>query len=72
MEKGSTHVISYEFVNYLQEGEYGISSILADNIPTTQYYDNMNNIIIIKSYDTPMQKRWALVSIPVLAEYKKI
>lgn len=72
LEKGSKHMISYTFDNYLQEGEYGITSILADNIPTTQFYDNVSNVIIVKSYDLPMQKRWALVGVPVEVEYRKM
>lgn len=72
LRKGETYVISYVLTNYLQEGEYGISVILADNVPTSEYYDEINNIIIVKSYDAINQKRWALVGIPVQVECKKI
>lgn len=71
LNKGSKYVAKFKFENYLKEGEYGFSTILADNIPTTEYYDVVNNLPIIKSYDLVEQKRWALVGIPISVECRE-
>ncbi|EPY09452.1 ABC transporter ATP-binding protein [Paenibacillus alvei] len=63
-------MVMFDFTNYLQEGEYGVSTILADEIPTTEFYDKLQNAIIVKSSDHTNQKRWALVGIPMSVEYK--
>lgn len=72
LKKGSKYIAKFKFKNYLKEGEYGFSTILADNIPTNEYYDVVNNLPIIKSYDLAEQKRWALVGIPISVECKEV
>lgn len=72
LKNGESYVISYTLTNYLKEGDYGITVILADNIPSNEFYDKIDNIVIVKSYDRINQKRWALVGVPVDVTYKKI
>ncbi|MBN3523807.1 ATP-binding cassette domain-containing protein [Paenibacillus apiarius] len=70
LSEGTKCVVIFRFFNYLQEGEYGVTTILANDIPTQEFYDKVNNAVIVKSSDLMNQKRWALVGIPMTVEYK--
>ena len=70
LSTGSKCVVVFKFCNYLQEGEYGVSTILADDIPTQEFYDKVQNVVIVKSSDLTNQKRWAMVGVPMSVEYK--
>lgn len=72
LKSGSKYMVSFSFTNYLSEGEYGVSTILADNIPTTEFFDSIRNTVIINSNDLSGQKRWALVGIPMKLECTEI
>lgn len=61
----STYCIEFKFINYLQAGNYSFTIILADDIPTTLFFDYVNNAVLFKSKDQEGQTRWALVGLPM-------
>ena len=69
VKAGQLHCCEFQLTNYLKAGTYSIKLLLVDNLPTTQFFDVIDNAIVFRSADLPGQPRWALMSPPILVRH---
>ncbi|MEW9673276.1 ABC transporter ATP-binding protein [Ammoniphilus sp. 3BR4] len=65
LPKGSCGEINFTFTNKLRAGNYSLTLLMVDAIPTNTFFDRVDNAVVFKVNDEPNKTRWALVSLPM-------
>jgi ABC-type polysaccharide/polyol phosphate transport system ATPase subunit len=65
LRAGEMSCCEFTVPNYLKAGTYTIKLLVVDALPTTEFYDLIDDAAVFRAADQPNNPRWALVSPPV-------
>ncbi len=72
IKAGGTYLVEFSFENHLKAGNYSITTLLADSLNTTEYFDWIDGAAIFRSSDLPGARRWAFVNPPMEFKHSSV